>query len=54
MNEEDLKIVDEKITAILKEHNCTLSVNHVISINKIKPTEEEPVVEEKEDGHESN
>jgi len=44
MEEEDLKIVDEKIQAILKEHNCTLTINHVISINKLKP---EVVVPEK-------
>lgn len=38
MEEKDeLKIVDEKIQAILKEHNCSLTINHVITINKIKP-----------------
>jgi len=37
---EELKIVDDKITEILKEHNCTLTINHVISINKIKQEEE--------------
>lgn len=37
--DEDLKIVDEKIQAILREHSCTLTINHVISINKLKAPE---------------
>lgn len=37
--DETLKVVDEKIQAILKEHNCTLTINHVITINKLKPEE---------------
>lgn len=37
MEEEELKKVDEKIQAILKEYNCSLTINHVITINKLKP-----------------
>ena len=39
---EDLKKVDEEIQEILKKYNCVLTVNHVISINKLKPTDVEP------------
>lgn len=45
--EEELKKVDTEIQEVLKKYNCTLQVNHIISINKLKPVEPEVVVPEK-------
>jgi hypothetical protein len=41
MNEEQLKTINEKISAILLEHNCTLQIAHTIQIVPNKPMEEE-------------